>query len=290
MAPPAAAAADDGDLLLEMRRATRRAHSVANALILAKLAVVLTDRGLYAAALTSFLPVYEELEKQMAVHAGTPGPLSLVIAAAQRVPSRAAAMRADAAHLLHRGPGKLPPPPPAAQAYADHLRALGEREPLLLLPYVFSLHVPILLARVWSVGLARAALPACRHRATRGLTDRRRAGRAALQGFLGRRVARALRLPDERGVAFFEVDDKAGALAALRGAVTAAGRGLSAAQRGALCDEAVTQFRLNNGVVAAYRVGWRPVLRALARALAAARAFLLVALLAVAAAALWRGR
>lgn len=57
----------------------------------------------------------------------------------------------------------------AATAYADHLQHLADADPLLLLPYVFSMHVPILL------------------------------------GFLGQRIQKTLHLPDERGLAFFTV-------------------------------------------------------------------------------------
>lgn len=43
---------EDFDLLLALRKATRRSHHVANALILTKLVVALTDRTLYAQALS----------------------------------------------------------------------------------------------------------------------------------------------------------------------------------------------------------------------------------------------
>lgn len=57
----------------------------------------------------------------------------------------------------------------AAAAYAEHLQNLSDADPLLLLPYVFSMHVPILL------------------------------------GFLGQRIQKTLQLPDDRGLAFFTV-------------------------------------------------------------------------------------
>ena len=81
----------DYDLLLDMRRATRRAHSIANALILSKLVVALTDRKLYARALSTFLPVYEALEAAMHTATDVPG-LKQLTAIAQRIPSRAAAL------------------------------------------------------------------------------------------------------------------------------------------------------------------------------------------------------
>lgn len=60
-----------------------------------------------------------------------------------------------------------------------------------------------------------------------------------------------------------QVQDKASKLAALRAAVTQAGRSdIPVSKRQLLLDEAVEQFRRNNGVVAEFNLGWRPVLRA----------------------------
>jgi hypothetical protein len=82
---------DDYDLLIEMRKATRRSHNIANALILSKLVVVLTDKGLYARALSSFLPVYSKLEALLQQHKDVPG-LSTVVAVTSTIPARTAAM------------------------------------------------------------------------------------------------------------------------------------------------------------------------------------------------------
>lgn len=156
------------DLLLEMRKATRRAHHVANALILAKLVVVLTDRRLYGQALSSFLPVYSKLEELMKQHKAVPG-LSTVISAVDAVPSRAEAMKTDLEYLLGSNWHTAVPASPAAEAYADHLQQLADTDPVLLLPYVFSMHIPILL------------------------------------GFMAQRIQRTLQLPDKQGLAFFTV-------------------------------------------------------------------------------------
>jgi hypothetical protein len=82
---------EDYDLLIEMRKATRRSHNIANALILSKLVVVLTDKGLYARALSSFLPVYSKLEALLQQHKDVPG-LSTVVAVTSTIPARTAAM------------------------------------------------------------------------------------------------------------------------------------------------------------------------------------------------------
>jgi hypothetical protein len=82
---------EEYDLLIEMRKATRRSHNIANALILSKLVVVLTDKGLYARALSSFLPVYSKLEALLQQHKNVPG-LSTVVAVTSTIPARTAAM------------------------------------------------------------------------------------------------------------------------------------------------------------------------------------------------------
>jgi hypothetical protein len=82
---------EEYDLLIEMRKATRRSHNIANALILSKLVVVLTDKGLYARALSSFLPVYSKLEALLQQHKKVPG-LSTVVAVTSTIPARKAAM------------------------------------------------------------------------------------------------------------------------------------------------------------------------------------------------------
>jgi len=158
----------DPNLLLEMRKATRRAHSIANALILSKLVIALTDAKLYAQALSSFLPVYQKLDQLMQLHAAVPG-LSTVIAAVSSIPPRSEAMKSDLKHLLGSEWCSQLPSSSAAAAYADHLQRLADQDPVLLLPYVFSMHVPILL------------------------------------GFLGQRIQRTLQLPDNQGLAFFNV-------------------------------------------------------------------------------------
>jgi heme oxygenase len=81
--------AHDYDLLVEMRKATRRAHHIANALILSKLVVVLTDKQLYARALGSFYPVYTKLEELIQIHQNVPC-LAPVVEVVAKVPRRAA--------------------------------------------------------------------------------------------------------------------------------------------------------------------------------------------------------
>jgi hypothetical protein len=78
-----------------------------------------------------------------------------------------------------------------------------------------------------------------------------------------------------------QVDDKASKLAALRAAVTQAGQEIEPSKRQLLLDEAVEQFRRNNAVVAAFSLGWRPVLHAAQRASSALPVYIYVLMLAL---------
>jgi heme oxygenase len=306
-------------LTAEMRKATRTLHHAANALILAKLAIALHDRATYGRALASFLPVYAELERLLREHEAhaTLGP----VARAALPLARTTAMEEDVAFLLGasggaaggdgdggggassaaKGSGEQDGPKKggrggavpgwrwaasasaAAQGYAAHLRALAEEEPALLLPYAWSLYVPVTL------------------------------------GFMGQRVAKGLGLPppgaDEAagggrggapeppllasaGLRFFDLRattagglDGREALARLRAAVDGAGEKLPPALRRRVVDEAREQFRRNNAVVIEFPLGVRDVGRAAARAWV--WAFLLVGVVvlgAIAAAAVWARR
>lgn len=75
----------------------------------------------------------------------------------------------DLEHLLGPDWRDKIPKSAAAEAYADHLQQLANEDPVLLLPYAFSLYIPILL------------------------------------GFMAQRIQKNLQLPDDRGLAFFTV-------------------------------------------------------------------------------------
>ncbi|GBF89739.1 hypothetical protein Rsub_02909 [Raphidocelis subcapitata] len=252
MAPPPAAASDE--FVPALRRATRRQHGIANALILAKLAVALTDRKLYGKALGQFLPVYAALEAALARHRAAPC-LGRVAELALSIPPRSEAMARDLEALLGPDWAAAVPASRSARAYAEHLERLADTAPELLIPYAWSLNVPILLP------------------------------------FMGRQVAKGLGLAESGpGVEFFSIPGKAGRLPELRAAVNAAGRELAPAARAAALEEGCQQFRLNNAVVAEFLLPAGAAAAAVARALlsavlrlravlAAALAALLVAVL-----------
>merc|ERR1711976_303075 len=55
-----------------MRAASKKAHSVSDALVNRKLAVAITDPKLYGAALSSFWPVFHSIEAKLDSNAGHP--------------------------------------------------------------------------------------------------------------------------------------------------------------------------------------------------------------------------
>jgi heme oxygenase len=328
MPPPASGDATTTlPLTAAMRKATRRDHHAANALILAKLAVALNDRTLYARALASFHPVYTELERLLERHRAHTalGP----VAAAALPLRRARAMEEDLDYLMMMGSGgskggggsagdggggdsgvgdgkksssssssssssKNKKQQAAAAAagtagwrwaaaasvsaaeYAAHLRALAEEDPALLIPYAWSLYVPVTL------------------------------------GFMGQRVARGLGVPSpggssgaaaspspstpaplpSAGVRFFDLAATAGiadarqALETLRGAVDSAGARMPAEKRARLCVEARQQFALNNRVVREFPLGARDVARTV---LLSWRALVVVGAVVVGLVAVWVG-
>jgi len=196
------------------------------------------------------------------------------------------------------------PPSKAAEAYAAHLRRVAARDPAMLIPFAWSLNVPILLP------------------------------------FMGKRIAQGLGL-DEKGpgLAFFDVrwlfggggcggrgwgwrgcgvvvggalqftsptspsstrpnksrsnnkpkpphndkqiPSKGGRLPQLRAAVNRAGPKLTQEQRTGCLHEAVEQFRRNNAVVKEFRLPLGSAAAALMRAVRAARRLLVAVAMAV---------
>lgn len=115
----------------------------------------------------------EQLQREFSANSpSTPPGLGTVIAAVNGIPSRSEAIEVDLQHFLGSDWQTKIPVSKAATAYVEHLQQLADSDPILLLPYVFSMHVPILL------------------------------------GFLGQRIQRTLKLPDQKGppgLAFFTV-------------------------------------------------------------------------------------
>lgn len=285
-------------LTKEMRAATRTLHHAANALILAKLAVALNDRVTYGRALASFHPVYCQLERLLRLHASHPV-LGAVARAALPL-ARAQAMEEDLVFLLGGGggaggqgadgasgdgdakqqqqeqqPERRQPTPVAgwrwaaassssAQAYASHLRELSEEDPALLIPYAWSLYVPVTLGFMGRRVAKGLGLPPPLS------TSAAAAAETAATATTSAPSSSSTQLPSA-GLRFFDLQATAGldgtaALAQLRAAVDAAGERLPLATRRRVVLEAQEQFRRNNSVVMEFPLGVRDVWRAVGRA------------------------
>jgi len=139
-----------------MRHASKDRHDQSDKLVNLKLSLILTSKILYAEAISLFWPIYIELERIMEVHKDHPqlGQLYDFLPMLRRAPS----FEKDMAYLMgdeilatqlqkrriivDEGVERLSPP--ELGNYIDHLRRLSKNDPLLLLPYVYSMYSAIL--------------------------------------------------------------------------------------------------------------------------------------------------
>jgi len=332
-APAPAAPRPALTLTVEMRKATRRAHSAANAIVLAKLAVALGDRATYARALASFHPVYVALETLLQTHRqhevlGPVAEAALPLARAGAMeddlcfltggagPAAGATAGASVGGAGRGGKGRAAAAGSAAgwrwaaassesaQAYAAHLQALADEDPALLIPYAFSLYVPVALGFLGKrvakglgvapptpaagdgAGAAAAASAAASAAAAAAAAaaSKKTDGDGDGDGAAAPRLASA-------GVRFFDLPATAGvegsaALARLRAAADAAGGRLDPRRRERVVAQSLEMFRRNGAVVREFPLGARDVWRAATRArlvLVLAAAAVLLVLLAAAA-------
>lgn len=145
----------------KMRRATKDKHDQSDRLVTIKLGLILTSKPLYAEAISLFWPIYMELESALELHRDHPqlGCLNELLP----VLRRGRLFEKDinywmgdamsAADLMARrrrtqveggGTGIAQYSPPELQAYIDHLRTLSKEDPLLLVPYIYSMYSAIL--------------------------------------------------------------------------------------------------------------------------------------------------
>jgi heme oxygenase len=160
---------DHGRSLTErMRQASKDQHDHSDKLVNVKLALVLTSKALYAEAISLFWPIYAELETLLKLHKTHPqlGRLYQLLPLLRRAPLFEKDMTAllvgtakeeednnkdeGAATDLKRrritvdDNGIETFSPPELQTYITHLRKLSNEDPLLLLPYVYSMYSAIL--------------------------------------------------------------------------------------------------------------------------------------------------
>jgi heme oxygenase len=156
-----------------MRQASKDQHDQSDKLVNIKLALVLTSKALYAEAISLFWPIYAELETILEIHKTHPqlGCLYPLLPLLRRAPL----FEKDMTALLGEGGGGGTAKeeeedsqdvgaatelkrrriivddngietfsPSELQRYISHLRTLSKEDPLLLLPYIYSMYSAIL--------------------------------------------------------------------------------------------------------------------------------------------------
>ncbi|KAL3937337.1 MAG: hypothetical protein SGBAC_007546 [Bacillariaceae sp.] len=140
-----------------MRKATHEDHDKSDKLVNLKLTMVITSQPLYAEAISLFWPIYRELESLMEKHKDD----SRLSAIYPLLPllTRTARFEKDMTSLLEQDEtaaallkarrirtedGREVFSPPELQSYIDHLRKLSEEQPILLIPYIYSMFGAIL--------------------------------------------------------------------------------------------------------------------------------------------------
>ena len=138
---------EDKPLLLTERaiKASRKSHDKSDALVNLKLALVLTDRALYAEAVSLFVPIYETIEAILEEKKDHPQfkkiyPLLKDLRRSGRFQKDVDFLLpndADRTALEHRRkPTHKTYSPPELQDYVAHLRSLADKDSMAFLAYV----------------------------------------------------------------------------------------------------------------------------------------------------------
>lgn len=158
MPPPPGGAAEapgGGDrppLSQRMRERTAEVHSAADAAINLRLAGALTDRERWGRALATFFVVLDHLERLAFEHRAR-GTSSGLAAYPLEEMRRTPGFVKDLAFYLGPAWREKLPDTPALRAYLSHLDALAAEDPLLLVPFLYHLHLGV------SVAARRTAPP-----------------------------------------------------------------------------------------------------------------------------------
>ena len=145
-------------LTKRMRETTHDVHETSDKLVNFKLAMVLTSKPLYAEAISLFWPIYRELERLLEKHKSHPALKQLypLLPYLRRSPKFEEDMKfllggkQEEVDLLTSRRSSIGEDgneefsPPELQAYIDHLRKLSDDQPLLLIPYIYSMYGAIL--------------------------------------------------------------------------------------------------------------------------------------------------
>ncbi|KAL4422440.1 hypothetical protein ABPG75_008637 [Micractinium tetrahymenae] len=250
MSTPASANGASHDRLTERLNAnSKKIHKRSNAMLLAKVATLFTDRTLYGMAIGQFYPIFVELEGALRAAVESDeriAPLKPTLQPLWRVP----AYEADLAFYLGPDWRARIPASKAVDAYVARLREVAVEWPLLLLAHTFTQH-------------------------TAGLSG----------GRVVKRMARKyMHLPEDQGTAIFEFPGGVELKEAFKARLDAVGQGLSEEEVQAVLDEQIVAFEHNIRIMKEFKIGLLPQLRAPLRLLPphvlAAAAALLAAVLA----------
>lgn len=140
-----------------MRVRARDLHDKSDKLVNLKLALVLASKPLYAEAISLFWPIYRELESLMEKHKDHEQlaklyPLLPYLRRAHRFESDMSFLLDNDKQLvgelkrrrLRQDDGQREQfSPPELQSYIDNLRKLSEEDPVMLLPYIYSMYSAI---------------------------------------------------------------------------------------------------------------------------------------------------
>lgn len=139
-----------------MRLQSKDQHDQSNKLVNLKLALVLTSKPLYAEAISLFWPIYRELELLLEKHKdhhqlGRLYPLLPILRRADLFEKDMESLLGDhasttqlKARRLDNHEGKEKFSPPELQEYIDLLRKLSKEDPVMLVPYIYSMYSAIL--------------------------------------------------------------------------------------------------------------------------------------------------
>lgn len=208
----------------QMRKATRTAHKISDAVVLSKLVTVLTDKVVYAKAISSFYPIYKALETKVFKHRDLPQ-LAPVAAIYDKI-QRTAAIESDLEYFLGPKWQDHVVMNPAVEQYLQHLDSIEQDHPALLLGFAYGLHF------------------------------------VALFGPLGRRIKKTLQLEGSDGVRMYTLEGSGSLLKDLKSAVNAAGETLDPVLRERVIEQGIKLYTYNNSVVQAFSPGAYAYLKA----------------------------
>ncbi|KAK9831387.1 hypothetical protein WJX81_000041 [Elliptochloris bilobata] len=214
-----------------MAATSRHQHNASNALVSAKLAVILTTRELYGRALIDFWHVHSALEDALKAQRTK---CTEVAKLEELLPKcgRSAHFAEDICFFTGQPPEAQGPPRPAVAAYVEHLSTAAQEDPRTLIAHAFTQQMALL------------------------------AGGQAVSKLVRKQLA----LPPGRGTAAFHFSEDSRQIAQhYRDTVDALAPGLGEEGVRKVLSEHVRAFELNNHILRTFAVGYWPSLCASVR-------------------------